>query len=131
MKKSDTKPFKEVKIKGHTLALYREQDPEETSYKMHAEVKELSGCYIAGDTEKEILAEAPAVIEVYHEAQQELAGKKQKLVSVKMKPDLFALLSRYAQDQGIESVSTLMRSIVVKKLREEGYKVPSSLSVSR
>jgi predicted RNase H-like HicB family nuclease len=125
MKKSDNKHFKEVKIKGHTLVLYREQDPEETSYKMHAEVKELSGCYIAGDTEKEILAEAPAVIEVYKEAQREMDKQKPKLVSVKMKSDLYALLSRYAQDQGIESVSTLMRSMVVKKLKEEGYNVPS------
>jgi predicted RNase H-like HicB family nuclease len=124
MKKSDNKPFKEVKVKGHTLLLYREQDSEESSYKMHAEVKELSGCYIAGDTEKEILAEAPGVIDVYREAQNEIAQQKPKLVSVKMKPDLYALLSRYAQDQGIESVSTLMRSIMVKKLREEGYKVP-------
>jgi predicted RNase H-like HicB family nuclease len=124
MKKSDNKPFKEVKIKDHTLLLYREQDPDETSYKMHAEVKELSGCYIAGDTEKEILAEAPGVISVYREAQNEITKQKPKLVSVKMKPDLYALLSRYAQDQGIESVSTLMRSIMVKKLREEGYKVP-------
>jgi predicted RNase H-like HicB family nuclease len=124
MKKSDNKPFKEVKIKDHTLLLYREQDPEETSYKMHAEVKELDGCYIAGDTEKEILAEAPGVISVYREARNEIAKQKPKLVSVKMKPDLYALLSRYAQDQGIESVSTLMRSIMVKKMREEGYKVP-------
>ena len=124
MKKDDTKPFKEAKVKGHTLLLYHESSPEETSYKMHAEVKELPGCYIAGDTEKEILAEAPAVIDVYREAQQEMAKQKPKLVSVKMKPDLYALLSRYAQEQGIESVSTLMRSIVVKKLRDEGYKVP-------
>jgi len=124
MKKSETKPFKELKIKGHTLLLYRELDPKEASYKMHAEVKELSGCYIAGDTEKEILAEAPGVIDIYREAQQEIATQKPKLVSVKMKPDLYALLSRYAQEQGIESVSTLIRSIVVKKLRDDGYKVP-------
>jgi predicted RNase H-like HicB family nuclease len=128
MKKSDSKPFKEMKIKGHTLLLYRELYPEESSYKMHAEVKELSGCYIAGDTEKEILTEAPGVIEVFKEAQQEIARQKPKLVSVKMKPDLYALLSRYAQDQGIESVSTLMRSMVVKKLSEEGYSVPSRSS---
>jgi len=32
-----------------------------------------------------------------------------------MKPDLYALVSQYAQDQGIESVSTLMRSVLVKR----------------
>jgi predicted RNase H-like HicB family nuclease len=129
MKKPNTKPFKEVKIKGHTPLLYRELDLEETTYKMHAEVKELSGCYIAGDTE--IMAEAPQVIEVYREAQHEISKQKPKLVSVKMKPDLYALLAHYAQDQGIERVSTLMRSLVVKKLKEEGYTVPSSLAATR
>ena len=97
---------------------------------MFGEVKELGGCYIAGDTEKEILAEAPAVIDVFLEAQKQIDRQKPKLVSVKLKPDLYAVTAQYAHDQGIESVSTLMRSLLVKKLREDGYDVPSRLATS-
>ena len=121
---------KEIKVAGHTLAIYRELAPEENEYRMFGEVVDLSGCFIAGDTEKEILAEAPAVIAIYDEAQKEIAKQKPKLVSVKMKPDLYALVSQYAQDQGIESVSTLMRSVLVKKMREDGYNVSSRLVTS-
>jgi predicted RNase H-like HicB family nuclease len=132
MKKTDhAECVRETTVAGHTLAIYRELDPEENEYRMFGEVNDLGGCFIAGDTEKEILAEAPAVIAVYVEAQKEIAKQKPKLVSVKMKPDLYALVSQYAQDQGIESISTLMRSVLVKKMREDGYNVSSRLVTSR
>ena len=132
MKKNNhTELVKEIKIAGHKLAIYKEIDPEENDYRMYGEVAGLGGCFVAGDTEKEILAEAPAVIVVYVEAQKELAKQQPKLVSVKMKPDLYALVSQYAQDQGIESVSTLMRSVLVKKMREDGYNVTSRLVPTR
>ncbi len=130
MKKTTAQTVKNVHVKGYTLELYHEPDAGETGYKMYAEVKELDGCYIAGDSEKEILAEAPGVIDVYLAAQKEIAKQKPKLVSVKMKPDLYALVSRYAQDQGIENVSTLMRSLVVKKLHEDGYYSSSRLAAT-
>ena len=130
MKKSKhTELIREARISGYTVAIYRELDAADGEYRMFGEVRELGGCFIAGDTEKEILAEAPAVIAVYVEAQKEIAGQKSKLVSVKMKPDLYALVSRYAQDQGIESISTLMRSVLVRKMREDGYNVSSRLVV--
>jgi predicted RNase H-like HicB family nuclease len=129
-KNNNTELVKEIKVAGHTLAIYRELAPKENEYRMFGEVVDLGGCFIAGDTEKEILAEAPAVIAIYEEAQKEIAKQKPKLVSVKMKPDLYALVSRYAQDQGIESVSTLMRSVLVKKMREDGYNVSSRLVTS-
>jgi predicted RNase H-like HicB family nuclease len=131
MKKTNAGTVKRAHIKGYTLELYHEPDPGENGYKMYAEVKELDGCYIAGDSEREILAEAPDVIDVYLDAQKELSKQKPKLVSVKMKPDLYALVSRYAQDQGIENVSTLMRSLVVKKLHEDGYYSSSRLAATR
>jgi predicted RNase H-like HicB family nuclease len=132
MKKTNhTELVREIKVAGHTLAIYREIAPEDNEYRMFGEVADLGGCFIAGDTEKEILAEAPAVIALYVEAQKEIAEQKPKLVSVKMKPDLYALVSQYAQDQGIESVSTLMRSVLVKKMREDGYNVSSRLVTSR
>jgi predicted RNase H-like HicB family nuclease len=130
MKKTNIQSVKKARVKGYTLELYHEPDPGENGYKMYAEVKELGGCYIAGDSEKEILAEAPDVIDVYLDAQKELSKQKPKLVSVKMKPELYALVSRYAQDQGIENVSTLMRSLVVKKLREDGYYSSSRLAAT-
>jgi predicted RNase H-like HicB family nuclease len=131
MKKNNhTERVRETKVAGHTLVIYRELDPENNEYRMFGEVRDMGGCFIAGDTEKEILAEAPAVIAVYAEAQKEIAKQKPKLVSVKMKPDLYALVSQYAQDQGIESVSTLMRSVLVRKMREDGYNVSSRLATS-
>jgi predicted RNase H-like HicB family nuclease len=129
MKKNDV--IKELKIKGYTVTIYREQEPEENGYKMYAEVKELSGCFIAGDDEKEIIAEAPNVIEMFSEAQKEIAKKKPKLISVKVKPELYDFLVKYANDNGVENVSTVVRSLVVTKLREEGYSIPSAHAVSR
>lgn len=132
MKKTNhTELVREIKIAGHTLAIYKELAPGENDYRMFGEVAGLGGCFIAGDSEKEILAEAPAVIAVYIEAQKEIDKEKPKLVSVKMKPGLYALVSQYAQDQGIESVSTLMRSVLVKKMREDGYNVSSRMVTSR
>jgi|GEM_PF-5167001 predicted RNase H-like HicB family nuclease len=129
MKKNDV--IKELKIKGYTVTIYREQEPEENGYKMYAEVKELSGCFIAGDSEKEIIAEAPSVIEMFSEAQKEIAKKKPKLISVKVKPELYDFLVKYANDNGVENVSTVVRSLAVTKLREEGYSIPSGYAVSR
>ena len=123
--------IKELKIKGYTLRVYREADPEESGYKMYAEVKELSGCFIAGDSEKEIVADAPGVIDVFIDAQKEIAKKKPKLISVKVKPELYDFLLKYADDKGIENVSTAVRSLAVSKLKEEGYAIPSSHSLSR
>jgi predicted RNase H-like HicB family nuclease len=123
--------LKEIRYKGHTLLIYKEHDPEETGYKMYAEAKDLPGCIIAGDTEKEILTEAPKVFDVYLEAQREIAGKKSKLISVKVKPELYDFLVRYANDQGIENVSTVVRSLAVSKLREEGYYINAPHAVSR
>jgi len=129
MNKNDV--IKELKIKGYTVTIYREQQPEENGYKMYAEVKELSGCFIAGDNEKEIIAEAPNVIEMFSEAQKEIAKKKPKLISVKVKPELYDFLVKYANDNGVENVSTVVRSLAVRKLREEGYSIPSAYVVSR
>jgi predicted RNase H-like HicB family nuclease len=131
MQKTNARAAKKARVRGYTLELYHEPDPGENGYKMYAEVRELGGCYIAGDSEKEIIAEAPEVIDVYLAAQKEISKQKPKLVSVKMRPDLYALVSRYAQDQGIENVSTLMRSLVVKKLREDGYYSPARLAAVR
>jgi predicted RNase H-like HicB family nuclease len=129
MKKNDI--IKELKIKGYTVTIYREPEPEENGYKMYADVKELSGCFIAGDSEKEIIAEAPSVIEMFSEARKEIAKKKPKLISVKVKPELYDFLVKYANDNGVENVSTAVRSLAVTKLREEGYSVPSGYAVSR
>jgi len=129
MNKNDV--IKELKIKGYTVTIYREQQPEENGYKMYAEVKELSGCFIAGDSEKEIIAEAPNVIEMFSEAQKEIAKKKPKLISVKVKPELYDFLLKYANDNGVENVSTVVRSLAVRKLREEGYSIPSAYAISR
>lgn len=123
--------IKEVKVKGHVLTLYNETDPEENGYKMYAEVKELSGCFIAGDSEKEIIAEAPNVIAMFSEAQKEIAGKKPKLISVKVKPELYDFLVKYASDNGVENVSTVVRSLAVSKLKDEGFSIPSAYAVSR
>ena len=98
---------------------------------MYAEVKELPGCYIAGDTEKEILAEAPAVIDVYLDAQKAINAKKPQLISVKVKQELYDYLVRYADEKGIENVSTALRSLAVRKLREEGYGVQYAHAISR
>ena len=46
---------------------------------------------------------------------------KYKLISVKVDQDLYDLLVKYAKDTGIENVSTALRSLVVRKLNEEGY----------
>ena len=118
--------IKETKIKGYTVVIYKESDPGETGYTMFAEVKELSGCFIAGDSEKEIIAEAPGVIEMFAEAQKEVDKNKPKLISVKVKPALYDFLVKYADDNGIENVSTAVRSLTVKKLREEGYPILSA-----
>lgn len=123
--------IKETKIKGYTVVIYKESDPGETGYKMFAEVKELSGCFIAGDSEKEIIAEAPGVIEMFAEAQKEVDKNKPKLISVKVKPALYDFLVKYADDNGIENVSTAVRSLTVTKLREEGYPIPSAHALSR
>jgi len=120
-----------LKSRGYTLIIYRESDPEENGYLMYAEVKELAGCFFAGDSEKEIIAEAPSVIDMFIEAQREIAKKKPKLISVKVKPELYDFLVKYANEKGIENVSTAARSLAVSKLREEGYSVPSALAVSR
>ena len=130
MKKNEN-IIKEVKIKGYTLVIYREKEPEENGYKMYAEVKELAGCFIAGDSEKEILHEAPGVIDVYLDAQREIAKKKPKLISVKVKAELYDCLVKYADEKGIENVSTVVRSLAVNKLREEGYAIPSNHAISR
>ena len=129
MKKNDV--IKELKIKGYTVTIYREEEPEENGFKMYADVKELSGCFIAGDSEKEIIAEAPNVIEMFSEAQKEVAKKKPKLISVKVRPELYDFLVKYANDNGVENVSTVVRSLAVTKLREEGYSIPSGYAVSR
>jgi len=122
---------KKVKVKGYTLIIYKEAEGDEREYKLFAEVEELGGCFIAGDTEQEILTDAPAVIDAYIEAQTQIARQQPKLVSVKMKADLYAEALRYAREQGIENISTLMRSLLVKKMREEGYHIPSALPISR
>jgi predicted RNase H-like HicB family nuclease len=121
---------KEIKVKGYTLVIYKETEGDEREYKLYAEVKEMGGCFIAGDSEKEILADAPAVIEACLEAQTQIAKQQPKLVSVKMKADLYAEALRYAREQGIENISTLMRSLLVRKMREDGYNIPGGFAVS-
>jgi predicted RNase H-like HicB family nuclease len=129
---NNTTTLKEIKIKGYSVSLFKEPDPGETGYKMFAEVKGLSGCFIAGDTEKEIIEQAPDVIEMFLEAQKEIEKGKPKLVSVKVKPALYDFFVKYADEKGIENVSTAVRSLAVTQLRHEGYSVPSKYAaVSR
>ena len=119
----------EKKVSGYTLAIYRNNDPEKTEMQMFGEIKELNGCVVEGKTEKEILSRAEGAVTTFLRAHNGIVKQKPKLVSVKLKPDLYALVLQYAQDQGIESVSTLMRSLVVKKLREDGYDVSSRIAI--
>ena len=116
-------PVKEMRIEDYSLVLFREDDPGESGYQLYAEVKELPGCFIAGDSEKEIIDEAPAVIDVYLEARKENARKKPKLYRSNS-AGTYAFLVKYADEKGIENVSTAVRSLAVSKLREEGYNPP-------
>jgi predicted RNase H-like HicB family nuclease len=120
--------LEEKKVSGYTVVMYRRTDPKKTERRMFGEVKELNGCIVDGESEKELLSEAEAAIAGFLKAHSGVVKQKPRLVSVKLKPDLYALVSQYAQDQGIESVSTLMRSLVVKKLREDGYNVSSRIA---
>lgn len=123
-------PFKVSKYQDYTLNIFKEDEPEATDYKYYAEVKELPGCFITGDSEKEILREAANVIGLYVEARNAVRHEKPKLVSVKFKPDLYAEVLKFAADEGIESVSTFVRSAVVRYMRSRGRDVPSSLTIS-
>jgi predicted RNase H-like HicB family nuclease len=118
----------EKKVNGYTLAIYRQPDAREPGCRAFGEVKELVGCVVEGATQKDVLLRAEAAIAEYVKSRENPIKQKPRLVSVKLKPDLYALVLRYAQDQGIESVSTLMRSLVVKKLREDGYDVSTRIA---
>ena len=51
-----------------------------------------------------------------------------KMVSVKFKMDVYRKIVEYAEDTGIDSVSTLIRSIVMKDIKEKGYITQSNKS---
>lgn len=123
-------PFKVSKYKDYTLNIFKEDDPESTDYKYYAEVTGLHGCFITGDSEKEILREAGNVIGLYLEAREAVKQEKPRLVSVKFKPELYAEILKFASDEGIESVSTFVRSAVVRYMRSKGRRDSSSLAVS-
>ena len=123
-------PFKSSKYLNYTLNIFKEDDPQAADYRYYAEVSELPGCFVTGDSEKEILAEAGNVIGVYLEAREAVKQKKPKLVSVKFKPELYAEIVKFAADEGIESVSTFVRSAVVRYMRSRGRRVPASFAVT-
>jgi len=47
--------------------------------------------------------------------------RQTKLVSVKLSQEVYDATLKYAKDQGIEKVSTVIRSLLVKKLLEDNY----------
>ena len=67
---------------------------------------------------------------MFADALKEVEKEKPKLISVKVKPALNDLLAKYAEDNGIENISTALRSLAVTKLREKGYSVSSKYAIS-
>jgi predicted RNase H-like HicB family nuclease len=63
-------------INDHVLKFFLEKNPSRTDYKMWAEVRDLPGCIIAGDSIKEILKETPKVIENYINVMRQCGAKK-------------------------------------------------------
>jgi hypothetical protein len=61
-------------------------------------------------------ARARKVLEEYY-----LDKLKYKIVSVKASKEFYETLSKYAKDSGIENISTALRTLVTKRLKEEGY----------
>lgn len=53
--------------------------------------------------------------------------RRHKLISIKVSPDLYNAIVQYAQDTGIENVSTALRVLVIAQLKKEGYSELSHL----
>ena len=53
--------------------------------------------------------------------------KKPKLVSVKFKPELYDKVVKFAAEEGIESVSTFVRSVVVRYMNAKERSEPAQI----
>lgn len=110
----------EKKIRGYNVLVCKELHPKKTDYKFYAKVQDLPGCFIVGDTQEEVLAQAPDVINLFIDAELEHCKGPLKLVQIKFKPQNYKLLAQYAKDNHL-SISAAIRELAMKKLMGEGY----------
>jgi predicted RNase H-like HicB family nuclease len=110
----------EKKIRGYNVLVCKEPHHKKADYKFYAKVEGLPGCFIVGDTQEEVLARAPDVINLFIDAELEHRKGPLKLVQIKFRPQQYKILAQYAKENQL-SLSAAIRELALKRLKEEGY----------
>jgi len=88
----------EKKIRGYKVLVCKEPHPRKTDHKFYAKVEDLPGCFIVGDSEKEVLAQAPKVIKLFVDTEKDY-NKKSRLISIQFQHNQNKALEKFAKDR--------------------------------
>ena len=128
------------KIRGHRVTVYEEHLPRKSDYKFYGRVKDLTGCFIVGDTPEQVLARAPGVIKLFIDSEKK-HGKKPRLISVRFQHAQYEDLVKFTKDRNL-TISRAVRLLVksgierctppsIEQIKETREKVLKAMAASK